>query len=152
MQKSLIALTVLALLAFGAGCGGGSSTSTKKKPKKTKTTATAGLPTYAEVKALALEDPALKTQCDKGSEDRNIGAPQNGEVYKRLFCGDREVLDYVVGAGQYKENFSAARDLAFAPLWSKPNEAYVKVSVSGQKGLAAKVRQSCSCGEVVQPD
>ena len=57
----------------------------------------------------------------------------------------------MVGAGQYSENFSAARDLAFAPLWSKPNEAYVKVSVSGQKGLAAKIRQSCSCGQVVEP-
>ncbi len=151
MNKSLIALTLIALLALGAGCGSGSTT-TKKKSKKAKTTATAGLPTYAEVKSLALQDPALKAKCDKQSEDSDIGAPQNGEVYKRLFCGGREVLDYVVGAGQYGKNFSSARDLAFAPLWSKPNEAYVKVSVSGQKGLADKIRQSCSCGEVVQPN
>ena len=162
MKKTLVAVLALGLLVFALGCGESSSSSkskkktsaskVKKKAKKGASSAAADVPSYEEVKALALEEPALKASCDKQSKVLDIGAPEQGEVYKRLLCGGREALDYVVGSGQYRRNFTAARELAFAPLWSKPGEAYVKVSVSGQKGLAGKIRQSCGCGEVVAPD
>lgn len=122
----------------------------KKKAKKA-AGASSGVPSYEDVKALALQAPSVRRRCQGKAEDRDIGAPQDGETYKRLICGGSEVLDYAVGAGQYEENFSAARDLAFVPLWSDPGQAYVKVSGSGLGDLAEKVRQDCGCGEVVQP-
>ena len=47
--------------------------------------------------------------CADGGEDRTIGVAQKGETYTRLICdGNREVLDYVVGAKGYSENYDAS--------------------------------------------
>jgi hypothetical protein len=109
------------------------------------------VPSYAEVKKLALKDPKVAKLCADGGEDRKIGLAEEGETYTRLLCdGNHEVLDYVVGKKGFEENFSSAVKLGTYDLWKLDSEAYVGSGLSGPKSLAADVKAACGCGEVVQ--
>ena len=155
MHKKLTSLLALSL-CVAAGCGGGDDESGEpaKAPAKTETsakTAPAGVPTYAQVKALALKDPKVAKLCADGGEDRKIGISEKGETYTRLICDkNREVLDYVVGKKGYAENFDASVKLATYDLWKLGSEAYVTAGLSGPKSLAADVKAACGCGQTVK--
>jgi len=157
MHKTLT--TFLALtLSLAAGCGGDDeSTEPAKAPAKTEKTAkpasapAGDVPTYAQVKALALKDPKVAKLCADGGEDRTIGMVAKGETYTRLICdGNREVLDYVVGAKGYSENYEASVKLGTYDLWKLGTGAYIAPGLSGPKTLAADVKAECGCGETVR--
>lgn len=157
MHKTLTTLLALSL-CLAAGCGGGDDSSSDepaKAPPKTEKAAPAAssgdVPTYAQVKALALKDPKVAKLCADGGEDRKIGAATKGETYTRLICdGNREVFDYVVGAKGYADNYDASVKLATYDLWKLGSEAYVTSGLSGPKGLAAAIEDDCGCGETVK--
>ena len=158
MHKTLTTLLALTL-CLAAGCGGGdddSSDQPAKAPAKTEKAAepasapSGGVPTYDQVKALALEDPKVAKLCADGGEDRTIGVAEKGETYTRLICdGNREVLDYVSGKQGYSENFDSSVKLGTYDLWKLGTEAYVAPGLSGPKTLAEDVEAECGCGEVV---
>ena len=158
MHKTLTTLLALSLcLAAGCGGGGDDSAGSSDKPAKTETTAKAAtpasgdVPSYAEVKKLALKDPKVGKLCADGGEDRTIGVAEKGETYTRLICdGNREVLDYAVGPKAFAQNFDAAVKLGTYDLWKLGSEAYVAPGLSGPKSLAADVKAACGCGEVVK--
>ena len=157
MHKTLTTFLALSL-CLAAGCGGGDDSSSDepaKAPPKTEKAAPAAtsgdLPTYAQVKALALKDPKVAKLCAGGGEDRKIGVSAKGETYTRLICdGNREVLDYVVGQKGYAENYGAAVRLGTYDLWKLGSEAFVASGLSGPKSLAADVKAECGCGQTVK--
>ena len=158
MHKTLTTFLALSL-CLAAGCGGGddeSSGDSAKAPAKTeKAAATApasgDVPTYAQVKALALKDPKVAKLCADGGEDRKIGIAEKGETYTRLICGgNHEVLDYVAGQKGFADNYKASVKLNTYDLWKLGSEAYVAPGLSGPKSLAADVKAECGCGEVVK--
>ena len=156
MHKTLT--TFLALtLCLAAGCGGDDkSDEPPKAPAKTEkaaapASASGDVPTYAQVKALALKDPKVAKLCADGGEDSTIGMPAKGETYTRLICGgNREVLDYVVGPKGYAKDYDASVKLGTYDLWKLGSEAYVAPGLSGPKSLAADVKAECGCGETVK--
>jgi hypothetical protein len=159
MHRTLTTFLALSL-CLAAGCGGGddgSSDQPAKAPAKTEKTAkpasapAGDVPTYAQVKAIALKDPKVAKLCADGGEDRKIGMVAEGETYTRLICdGNREVLDYVVGAKGYSENYAASVKLGTYDLWKLGAGAYIAPGLSGPKTLAADVKAECGCGQTVQ--
>ena len=157
MHKALTTLLALTL-CVAAGCGGDNeSTGPAKAPAKTEKTAKSAsapagdVPTYAQVKAIALKDPKVAKLCADGGEDRKIGMVAEGETYTRLVCdGNREVLDYVVGAKGYSENYAASVKLGTYDLWKLGTGAFIAPGLSGPKTLAADVKAECGCGQTVK--
>ena len=156
MHKTLTTFLALSLCLV-AGCGGGDDDSgdAAKAPAKTEKAAesapaSADVPTYAQVKALALKDPKVAKLCADGGEDRRIGISDKGETYTRLICDrNREVLDYVAGPNGFAENYKASVKLNTYDLWKLGSEAYVAPGISGPKSLAADVKAECGCGQTV---
>jgi len=156
MHKSLTTLLVVSLCLAG-GCGGDDSSSDEpaKAPPKTEKAAPAAtsgeVPTYEQVKALALKDPKVAKLCAGGGEDRKIGVSAKGETYTRLICdGNHEVFDHVVGKKGFADNYDASVKLATYDLWKLGSEAYVTAGLSGPKGLAAAIKDECGCGQTVK--
>ena len=147
-HKTLTTLLAVSLF-LAAGCGGGDDGSSE--PAKAPAPASGDLPTYAQVKALALKDPKVAKLCADGGEDRKIDISEKGETYTRLICDkNREVLDYVVGKKSFAANFDASVKLATYDLWKLDSEAYVTAGLSGPKSLAADVKAECGCGETLK--
>ena len=150
VHKALTTLLAVSL-SLTAGCGGDDDKSSEPAKKPAPAPAPGDLPTYAQVKALALKDPKVAKLCADGGEDRKIGISEKGETYTRLICDkNREVLDYVVGKKGFAANFDSSVKLATYDLWKLDAEAYVTAGLSGPKSLAADVKAECGCGEIVK--
>lgn len=155
-RRAAVAVVSLGLVA---GCGGGgdkgssNSAPTASAPgeQAPKPAVGTGVPSYTDVKKLALSDPAVKDACAKGQKDVKVGAPPPGEQDERFYCQYTEVFEYSVGPKLYAKNFAAARRQASQPVWQMGTEAYIDVaSIVPSKGFAAKVKKLCGCGEVVR--
>lgn len=112
-----------------------------------------GLPSYDEVKALWLASTSEgdRASCESGdTEDKSIGSSADGE-YLRFVCNGITRFDYVVGADNYADNFTAASaDLTGRAVFHIPGEAYVKPA-GANVDLAPSIQAACGCGEVVGP-
>jgi hypothetical protein len=152
MHKTLTTFLALSL-CLAAGCGGGDddSADTSKAPAQKPAKTEKSVPTYEQVKSLALEDPEVTKLCADGGEDRTIGLAQKGETYTRLICdGNREVLDYVAGPKGFSENYGSSVKLNTYELWKLGSDAYVAPGLSGPKSLAGDIRAECGCGQTVK--
>jgi hypothetical protein len=157
-SRPILAAVIAAALAL-AGCGGGndkpagSSASTAPPRTQASTPAAApagGTPTYEEVKKLALADPKLKPVCAKGQKDLDIEGSAPGEQFKRFICGNTEVFDYSDGEKNFARDYAAVKNEAQQPLWVLDKQAFVMVpTIIASPGFAAKIKQQCGCGQVV---
>lgn len=70
---------------------------------------------YEQVKRLALAAPGVN--CKK-TEDQKLGPVLRGEIYKRLSCDGKGIVDYVVGQAAVDTQFGPARRInPRDPLW-----------------------------------
>ncbi len=150
-MRGLLILPAL-LAGLSAGCAGGGSA-----PKPQPAPAVQAKPevSYEQVKRLALAAPGVN--CKK-TEDQKLGPVLRGEIYKRLSCDGKGIVDYVVGQAAVDTQFGPARRInPRDPLWrgrQGPTLVSLGVAVESPPGLRAlpeAIRGSCGCGEVVAP-
>ena len=148
-----LGVAVASLLFAVAGCGGGGKTSSSSSTTAPPAPAhPAAVPTYQQVKQIALADPALKTVCAGRRQDLHIEGSAPGEQYRRFICGYTEVFDYSAGKHNFVRDFPAIQDEAQQPIWVLGKEAFVEVpTILASKGFAAKIKKQCGCGTVVAP-